>query len=69
MFLEQEAQASRDGVPEQLLGIAEPWRVPLGIEQVRRVLGTWSNQSVAMPQATKMVMSRDFSFGHWIGGK
>lgn len=39
------------------------------IEQVRRALGTWSNQSVAMPQATKMVTSKDFGFGHWIGGK
>ena len=32
--------------------------------------GTWDMvQPVAIPQATKMVMSRDFSLRHWVGGK
>lgn len=43
MFLELEAQASRDGAPRHLLGMAEPGSILLGVVQVRRALGTWSN--------------------------
>lgn len=43
MLQDWEAQASSDGVPGQLLGVAGPWRVCQGIDQVRWAPGTQSN--------------------------
>lgn len=43
MFLEQEAQAIRDIVPGQLLGNGKAKSVLLGVVQIERTLGTWSN--------------------------
>lgn len=65
MFLEQEAHVSRDVVPGPSLGNGEAKRVLLGSWK-----GTWDMvQTVALSQATKIVMSRDGSLGHWVGGK